>query len=753
MRHFVGTLLYGLAVALALPAVLNTAACAQEPAQRPDETIQLPPVTVTAPARLPGAPLPTSSVPSTTQIITGEEIRQSGAVTLQDYLRRLPGVTLNDEQGNSFQPDVQFRGFQVSSVTGIPQGISVFVDGVRVNEPTVEEVNFDLIPMEDVERIELIRGPSAIFGRNTLAGSLNIITKRGGATREIVPEVEFGSFGRQKYRASLGGTEGPIDYYFAGTIFREDGWRDVSAASLNKAFGKLGYRGDSTDVTLSFQYTQNRIEQAGSLPPHDLKEDRKQNFTGGDFFEPRLSFGILNVRQAIGEEAALAFNAFGRKFDAEQFNVSLIDQNTRAFTDTLSLGGTVQLNYEPRLFGSRHHFAIGVEYAHHQVKNEVFEEQNDRSLAACIADAIAAGEDPAAACPLKALSTRVRDSQHAFGVFAQDTWDVAKGLLLPTDSLVVTAAVRWDWLRHDITDDSPPAEGRPSASGVSTFSRVNPRSGFNYNLSRDTGFFFSYGEGFRAPAFLELTCASPGAICPGLQAGVASDPPLKAVKARSYEVGARSRLANWLEGQISVFRTDVRDDIFSVSPTGTVGVFFQNIGDTRRQGLEASARATFRGVVDAGVSYTYTEATFRDDVELTTPRLTAGCTASPCTELVRKGDDIPLIPRHRINVGVDYHVLPWLTLSLSGAYVGDQRLRGDEENVEAPLKGYFVLNAGMRARWKQLTASIWVFNLFNNEYETFGTFAPNAKLAGDPIQRFTTPAPPISVQGGLSYRF
>src|SRR5262249_27742277 len=132
---------------------------------------------------------------------------------------------------------------------------------------------------------------------------------------------------------------------------------------------------------------------------------------------------------------------------------------------------------------------------------------------------------------------------------------------------------------------------------------------------------------------------------------------------------------------------------------------------------------------------------------------TAGCVVTPCTEPVRRGDDIPLIPKHRVNAGLDYHVLPWLTLSLTGAYVGEQRLRGDEENVEAPLKGYVVVNAGMRARWKDLTASLWVFNLLNDAHETFGTFAPNAKLPGDPVQRFTTPAPPISVQAGLSYRF
>src|SRR5205085_11546720 len=117
------------------------------------------------------------------------------------------------------------------------------------------------------------------------------------------------------------------------------------------------------------------------------------------------------------------------------------------------------------------------------------------------------------------------------------------------------------------------------------FEPANPRLGMNYNASPTLGFFLSYGEGSRAPAFLELTSATPAAICPGLQAGAAPDPPIQAVKAHSYEAGVRARPLPWLETDLSVFRTDVIDDIFAVSPTGTVGVFFQNIGDTRRQGV------------------------------------------------------------------------------------------------------------------------------------------------------------------------
>src|SRR5205807_10276099 len=164
-------------------------------------------------------------------------------------------------------------------------------------------------------------------------------------------------------------------------------------------------------------------------------------------------------------------------------------------------------------------------------------------------------------------------------------------------------AARWDYLRHEIDDRL----GGPSG-GVHDFSRLNPRAGINVNPSERLGFFASYSEGFHAPAFLELTCAGPGAVCPGLQVGVAPDPPLKAVTARSWELGVQARPLAWLAVDLSGFRTDVGDDIFSVAPTGTTGVFFQDIGNTRPEGVELGARGRV-GPVEAFLNYTFTYAT------------------------------------------------------------------------------------------------------------------------------------------------
>src|SRR5436190_3459726 len=626
-------------------------------AQERDAPPRLPEIRVTPPL-VPGA-LPPSSTPSRVDTLTGPEIRRDAPAVLPEVLERFPGVTLQSEQGNRLQPNLSLRGFTISPVTGLPQGLSVFLDGVRLNEPTVEEVNFDLIPLEDIERVDVIRGPSVLFGRNTLGGAVNMVTRRGKEVREIVPEVAVGSFGHRDYRLRLGGAARPLDYALSLTESLEDGYRDFADSRVSRVFGKLGLATGGTDATLSYQYSQDRIKQAGSLPERDAREHPRRNFTAGDFFEPELHQAIFNGEQQIGERLTVTVNGFVRALDTEQFNVSLIAPTSRLLNRMRSTAGTAQATHDGAIALRRNVLTVGVEYARHDVRSRTFEE-------------------PTGAREIQADLTDVQD---AVGLWAQDSLTLLRGLFMPGSTLILTVAGRWDFVRHDIDDRL----GGPSG-GVHAFDRFNPRAGVNFNLSERSRVFASYSEGFRAPAFLELTCAGPGAICPGLQVGVAPDPPLHAVTAQSWELGGQARPLTWLEVDVSGFRTDVSDDIFSVAPTGTTGVFFQNIGATRREGIELGLRA--RGaVVEAFLNYAFTRATFQDRVELSTP-------LPPGTQTIRPGDSLALVPQHRINAGIVWRPWSWLALSADARWVGEQFLRGDEANVHRPLPAHWVANVG-----------------------------------------------------------
>jgi outer membrane receptor protein involved in Fe transport len=707
------------ASSFALLAIAGAPRPAEVRAADPGEpAVALPPVLVTAPVPL-SEGLPRNWVPSAVDSLRGADVREGRPAGLPDTLERYPGATLQNEQGNPFQPDLSLRGFTASSVTGLPQGVSVFLDGVRLNEPTVEEVNFDLIPLDDAKSIEVIRGPSVLFGRNTLGGAINILTRRGEPTREIVPELEGGSFGRQRYRIRASGEARPLDYHVSLTHLQEDGYRDFTSSRLSRGFVRLGARAGDLDAAVSYQYSNDRIKQAGSLPQRALGRDRAANFTAGDFYAPELHLAIVNARHRLGEHLTVEGNAFVRDLSVEQFNVNATGENSRLLNHTRSVGGRIQASYDRPLFGLDNVLVAGAELTRHDVTSRTFQEgPGSRSLEASLAD-----------------------EQDAPGAYLQDSLAVARGFAGPRSSVVLTAAGRWDLLRHRIDDRL----GGPSG-GTHTFQRVNPRAGININLTAGVGAFVSYGEGFRAPAFLELTCAGPGAVCPGLQVGVAPDPPLKAVKARTYEVGVYAQPASWLDLSATAYRSDVQDDIFAVAPTGTTGVFFQNIGSTRRQGIEASARARAGRALDLYLNYAYSEATFEDRVDLATP-------LPPGSQTVAAGRSFALVPRHRVNAGLIYRPWSWLGLSLDARYVSAQFLRGDEVNRQAPLPEFWVMDAGITIKHRGVEAFVKVNNVLDNRYETFGTFAPNAREAGAPVERFLTPAPPIHVLAGVQYAF
>src|SRR5256885_2456554 len=210
-----------LAGALVL-ALLASPARAQQPDSVPTDTLA--PVVVTG-VRLPTVRELARGPTGRTATLNARDLDPPGVRSLADALEQLPGVTTSDELGAPGQLAVSLRGFQVSPVIGLPQGVTVYVDGGRANEPDAHEVNFDLLPLEDVERVEVVYGPSVLLGRNALGAAVNLVTRRGTspAGREI--EASAGSGGRDAVRARAAGPPRGWDYYVGTRYEHETGWR------------------------------------------------------------------------------------------------------------------------------------------------------------------------------------------------------------------------------------------------------------------------------------------------------------------------------------------------------------------------------------------------------------------------------------------------------------------------------------------------------------------------------------------------
>ena len=675
--------------------------CASLPvfAEMPAESL---PETVVSSTRLPGDPVDPATLPAKVTVITAEDIKKSGARSVQEAVQYATGIVMYDQTGNAFQQTIDLRGFNGQPVPAT----SVFVDGVRVNEPDFNTINFDLIPLETIDRIEIMPGASAIFGKNSLGGTINVITKRGGTEPQTTAETAFGSFSRQRYSLNASGPLGKLDYFSSFTRETEQGFRDDSAARLSRYFGKLGFRpAEGTDLTASYTYVQDHLLQAGSLPLSMAAIDREANRNPGSFTDNDANTVNLTGRQKLPFGFSFTANLFYRHLGQEAFTV-FGGGTFDSLNKTESKGETVQLQHDANLAGHKNVFVLGSELTHNNF--------GSRSNAAPF--------------PFPGLSTTNED---VLGVYAQD-------ILHLTDRLVLTSGVRYDHDQLNFEDNITPAN-----NGVKRFSRATPRAGVTYAITPGTSVYANYTQGFRVPTFNELFALGP----------FGSNPFLKPVKSYNYELGVKSQLGSRVEATTALFLTEVRDEILTVCADPSCGGFGitsnQNIDKSRRQGIEATVKANYDSVLDGTVNYTYTEATIESDTTLNP--FFVGFT--PFIEQVRKGSSFPLVPKHRLGVTGNYHPQPEWTLSLTGLYVSTQFNLNDEQNVQPRIPGYVALNGRIAYECQvpggRLAGFFMVNNILDQKYFNWGVISANAGA----VERFVMPAPGINFFGGLSYHF
>ncbi len=141
---------------------------------------ELDPVEIVGMTPLPGAETDAAKIAAPVQSATAEEIENAHALDLSEFMKRsLGSVYVNDVQNNPLQPDVNFRGFTASPLLGTPQGLSVYIDGMRLNQPFGDVVSWDLVPPQAIASMALIPGSNPLFGFNTLGGALVLRTKDG----------------------------------------------------------------------------------------------------------------------------------------------------------------------------------------------------------------------------------------------------------------------------------------------------------------------------------------------------------------------------------------------------------------------------------------------------------------------------------------------------------------------------------------------------------------------------------------------
>ena len=322
---------------------------------------------------LPGIGTPLEQIPSNVQTFGARDLERQRTGGVAEYLNfNANSVSLNSPTGNSFQPDVSFRGFTASSLLGTPQGLSVFQDGVRINEAFADIVNWDLIPKNAVASMQLLPGSNPVFGLNTLGGALTINMKDGFRFAGAGAEVSAGSFGRTSVAADVGGNNGTLAGFMAVEGIDENGWRDHASTRIRRMYARGDAHLAQDDFNLSLTLADNYLEGTQALPVSMLVNP-KQAYTWPDTTENRLAFVNANWQHAFAPDTVLAANAYYRRLTTggvnsnvngdyappeqpfEAFNIL-----TNANTDTW--GASFQLTLQRTLAAMAHQFTMGVAY-------------------------------------------------------------------------------------------------------------------------------------------------------------------------------------------------------------------------------------------------------------------------------------------------------------------------------------------------------------------------------------------------------
>jgi iron complex outermembrane recepter protein len=700
---------------------------------------------------------------------TGAMLAQIGAINVQD--------DLDDPE----QPSVFYRGFEASPVLGASEGLAVYQGGVRINEAFGDVVNWDLIPDNAIARLDVVSA-NPLYGQNALGGAIVLRMKNGFDDPGGSADVSGGSFGRRAAELSYGVHSDQLAAFIAVRALDEDGWRQFSPDRVRQLYADVAARRGRLTIDLSFSGADNVLDGESATPVQELAVDRRLVFTSPQSNANQLAFLTLNGAYQANPTLSLQGDVYARGFDQAVANGNTTDyvactalpgqlcqpdgltplttasgapipdisqggavpigENDREQIGARSVGGRFQAVSSAPLFGLGNQAALGAALDASQVDFATSTE-----IGVITPDLVVqpSGLFPVTSegTPFNATPVDLAAGVTTAGAYATDTLALGEHLSL-------SLSARFNWTRIALQDRLGVL-----LTGVNDYQRLNPAIGLVWRPSEALSLYGSYSEGSRAPTPSEIECSNPTNPCL-LPSSLSSDPPtLKQVVSQTFEVGLkghRSLGSNGIDYSLSVYRTQVRNDIYGVATSLSAG-FFENIPATTRAGVEADL--TYHSPrVTALASYAYTDATFASALTLPSP-------ANPFQDAygnihVQPGDILPGIPRNRLKLVADYRVTTQLSLGGEARFLDGQFYHDDESNQLAPVPGYVVV--GLHASYAP-TARLRLFarieNALDARYATFGELgdptgvdAPGVPNVGA-NPRFLSPGAPLDVTLGV----
>src|SRR5262247_2605100 len=387
------------------------------PAPAPVPSVSAPsPFQFVAPTPITGLGIDRDKVPAMVQTLPAADFsRTYSPNVVETFVQRIPGVTTSDVQGNEFTPDLRYRGFAASPLQGTPQGLAIYMQGVRVNEAFGDTVNWDLIPTIAVGRADVWTNNPA-FGLNALGGAISFQMKDGFTYNGTEFDASGGSYGRVGGSLQYGVRNGEWGLYLAAEGRKDDGWRYQSPSRLARFYGDLGWKGTDAEIHLVGSAANNYFGVVGPTPLELINNDYRAIFTGPQTTKNEAELLALNGRYNVTDHWTVQSNLYYRRFHQEhvdgnaaevercsgnaanplfntlclendgfapqpQANFQILGPNNqpincppgngntcattpwgtvdRTFTNALTTGGTLQATSDGKILGHDNYFTLG----------------------------------------------------------------------------------------------------------------------------------------------------------------------------------------------------------------------------------------------------------------------------------------------------------------------------------------------------------------------------------------------------------
>ena len=712
----------------------------------------------------------TAAVRANARSVDLDEVAVPSTLTVADALNEnIPSAYLSDTESNPLQPDLYYRGFDASPVLGSAEGLAVYQNGDRINEAFGDTVLWDMVPLFAVSRIDVVPGSDPVLGLNALGGAVSMNMKTAFDTEGDQVDISAGSFGRAKLSVQSSHQWGDEGLYAGAMAMHDDGWRRSSPSNLFEAYGDFSERASRGSMSASVTFATDKLSENAAVPVQDNPEGA---FAIPDSAENRLVFiqgkGVYDFSHGF----TFRGNAYFRDTHIESLNgqpsgfvpcagnplqlcndgtplvslagapvpASAIGSGTLGVqrTETMEVGATAQIDWAGKILSLDDTAVFGVTLDN---APSDFESATELAVLAFEPGNVTSMTPDGTLLGGTSWNIRLRTINTDVGVFGEETLQV-------TPAVSIRVASRWNLDRIDLTDRYGTA-----LSGNHEFSGFNPSAKVTWKATDGISLYADFGESSRTPTAAELSCASASMPCL-FPLSFVSDPGLREVVARTFEVGAGGK-GSWGELTFTwladMYDTRNDHDIFFISSGHFLGSgYFSNVGDTERRGAELGLHASWRDW-DASINYGFVDATFRSAFTEQSP-FNPGADANG-NIFVRRGNELPNIPRNGVKLSVGWLATPRLHLALQVVSTSGQYLRGDEANLQAQLSGYSVFNLDVDYRITDIvTLSIEAQNIFDSRYATFGLYGDPKGLGTYPQftdPRFIVPAQPFGLWGGI----